>query len=421
MTGGAGRVAAAFLALALLTLSIGASGRELRPYDAPRIDAEHITVPPLPLEYHTDEEAGIVLSYQPSTGERVRPLAAHIAAIRAELSTSLGREVLSRVEIRVAASPSEMARLAPMEQIPSYATAVAFSQARLLVMSASSPVSLDPPDLGTWLGHELAHLALDEALGGQPVPRWFHEGYAVHFSGEDAALRAEMLAVAALQRRILDLRDLERLFPAEPPQRSIAYAEAADFARFLAAPPNRERFIDMLTKIRSGEACQSGLSCQGSFEAAVAAAYGESFDQVELHFRKAMARRYSFVPVLSVATLLWVLVFAAVIIRRRRSRRALLVPSRIRGVETSRRAAIPGQLGRRSSVSDGAPRGRSTAASLSATGSVHVESGTGAPTVGARRARTGRGAAYEPVADDSVPPDPEVPKVEHDGRWYTLH
>jgi hypothetical protein len=21
----------------------------------------------------------------------------------------------------------------------------------------------------------------------------------------------------------------------------------------------------------------------------------------------------------------------------------------------------------------------------------------------------------------AMPPDPEVPKVEHDGRWYTLH
>ena len=30
-----------------------------------------------------------------------------------------------------------------------------------------------------------------------------------------------------------------------------------------------------------------------------------------------------------------------------------------------------------------------------------------------------------PAEDDelaqAIPPDPEVPKVEHDGRWYTLH
>ena len=44
-------------------------------------------------------------------------------------------------------TPSEMARLAPVEQLPGYATAVTFSQSHLVVMSALSPLSIDAPDL----------------------------------------------------------------------------------------------------------------------------------------------------------------------------------------------------------------------------------------------------------------------------------
>src|SRR5262245_22146069 len=111
MTRWVGRAASVLLGLALTALSVGATAAELRPYDAPRIDADHITLPPIPPEYHSQEDAGVVISYHPSTRERVRPLAGHVAAIRAELSAELGLPVLSRVEIRVAAAPSEMARL----------------------------------------------------------------------------------------------------------------------------------------------------------------------------------------------------------------------------------------------------------------------------------------------------------------------
>jgi hypothetical protein len=406
------RAAAALLLVALFTLSARASAKELRPYDAPLIDAKPISVPPIPLEYHTHEDAGITLSYQPSTGERVRLLAARLSAIRAELSAELGRDVLAHVEIRVAAEHDEMARIAPVEQIPSYATAVAFSQAHLVVMSAASPLSLDPPNLELVLRHGLAHLALDEALEGQPVPRWFHEGYAVRFSGEESALRAEMLSVASLRREIIPLGALETRFPAEPPQSSIAYAEAADFLRFLSSSSNRERFADMLGKIRGGERCPEGSGCRSSFEAAVAGAYGEGFGHVELRWRKEMARRYGFVPVFAAATLLWVLVAAAVMFNRKR--RAGAAPHRARELSPSRRAGIVAYAGRRSLVREDVPLGRSSSATFEGSGAM-------AASTSSRRSRAARVLEEDVLLDDTMPLDPEIPKVEHDGRWYTLH
>lgn len=416
MTTGVRRAAAALFVLALLALSSRASARELRPYDAPRIDAEPISAPPRPSDYYTHEDAGITLLYQPSTSGRVSPLEARLPAIRAELSAALGRDVLAHVEIRVASAPGEMVHIAPVEQTPSYATAVAFSKANppLVVLSATSPISSDPPDLEVVLRHALAHLALDEALGGKPVPRWFHEGYAVHFSGEDAALRAEQLSVASLRRELLELRQLEEHFPAEPPQRSVAYVEAADFLRFLAAPSSSGRFAEMLAKLRGAEPCSKAGACSPTFEGAIGGAYGESFASVELRWRKDVARRYGFVPAFAAATLVWALIAAAMMLRRIRRRRALAARPPSRGASPSRRAGLASYMGRRERGDEGVPLGRPSAAAYAGAPVLSTEGS-------ARRARAARVLAVDTLLDDAAPSDREVPKVEHDGRWYTLH
>jgi hypothetical protein len=298
----------------------------------------------------------------------VRSLEATVAAIRAELSAQLGVEVLRTVEIRVAAAPVEMARLAPAERLGGNAFAFAFRDARLVVMSASASRSLDAPDLEGLLRHALAHLALDEALGDRPVPPWFHEGYAAHVSGEDTLSRARTLTAAALQRRLVSVREIEQSFPEGAPDGSIADAEAADFARFLVERPGPERFAALIGKIRGGAA----------FDAALGEAYGEGAEQVELVWRRELARRYGFVPVLGGATLGWAVIALALFMRRLDRHRALAALQKQRA---------PGERRPRPA--------RETRA---------------------RPARLDDEALAEPVIAE-----PEVPKIEHDGRWHTLH
>ena len=377
------RIVSVGLLSLLATLAIHGAAQALsrRPTDAPRLELERLSVPPLPLEYLTQEKAGIRLSYQPSTGERVRPLEERVAAIRAELSAELGREVLGTLEIRVAAAPSEMARLAPMERLEGQAGVFAFRDAHLVVLSAASPRSIDPPNLEGLLRHALAHLALDEALGDKSVPPWLHEGYAVHFAGEDTASRAQTLCFASLQRRLLGLGEIEASFPEGAPQGSIASAEAADFARFLveqkSEPKSRERFVALLGAIRAG----------ASFDAALRDAYGESAAKVELLWRKDMARRYSFIPVLAGATLVWLLGALAILLRRAGKRRAMVAAREDRRAGAERRAS-----------SRAAPRPE-------------------------REVRRRPERLDDEGLDEAIgpEPEPEVPKIEHDGSWHTLH
>lgn len=343
-----------------------------RPHDAPVTSSPRAAVPEVTPEYGSIEEAGIRLVFHPLARERTHALLARALAVRVELTAQLGRDVLGEVQIRIAAAPAQMAGLSPME-VPTGAAAVAFRDQRLVVMSLASPIAGEPPDLGDRLRHALAHLALDEAVAGHEVPRWFHEGYAVQVSGEDAAQRAETLCVAALHDRLLGLRDVAATFPdggvpwgGAP---SIAVAEAADFTRFLRERPGRDRFPSLIERLRGG----------APFERALADAYETDVDRIERAWREEMARRYSFVPVFAGATLLWMVIAAGVILRRRRN-------------DVRRRAL-------------------------------------GHPFAGAEaRPLHDRAPPPSPPAEDDeppplpgMPPDPEVPQVEHRGRWYTLH
>jgi hypothetical protein len=361
--------AALWLAFQLLLRPVVAGPGE-RPYDAPAGGPQR-AAPEITPEYAAIDEQGIRLVYHLLARERAHALLARAIAIRVELSAELGRDVLGSMEIRVAAMPAQMAALAPPE-LPPGAPAAAFRDLHLVVMSLGSPLPQETADLEEHLRHELAHLALDEAVAGHDLPRWFHEGFALHVSGEDGAARAEALCVAALRDRLLGLRDVAARFPDGPPGGSVAAAEAVELVRFLAEPSQRQRFSALIERLREGR----------PFEGALTSAYDSDLDHVEQRFRREMARRYSFAPVLGGATVLWMVVALAVVLRRRR-----LAAQRSQAAGERRAATVTRAAARLLARDPPAPR---------------------LP-------------AEEDELAQAIPPDPEVPKIEHDGRWYTLH
>ncbi len=335
-----------------------------RPFDAPAVEAP-APAPDITPEYTSVEEQGIKLVYHLRAREKAHVLMGRALACRAELAALLGHDVLANVEIRVAAAPAQMAALAP-PGLPSSVTAAAFHAQRLVVMSLGSPVSEDVADLVQHLRHQLAHLALDEAAPGADLPRWFHEGFAIHVSGEDAAGRAETLTGAALRERLVGMRDVALHFPDGPPGESLYAAEAVELVRFLAE--SRPRFTALVHELAGGSA----------FDAALSTAYDGDPDALDRGFRKDLARRYGFVPVLAGATLVWVIVALGVVLRRRR-----LAAQRAQAADERRVLGAAARL------------------------FAHE------PPV--------RQRPEEDELAQAMPPDPEVPKVEHDGRWYTLH
>jgi hypothetical protein len=331
-----------------------------------------IRLPALPPSYVQKSLGWLSLAYAPSAHERVQPLVDDADAVKDRLSQELGQPVLDRVDVRIARTADEMAMLAPAElPPPAYASGVAYASLHLVILSLTAPVGAEATDLGEVFRHELAHVALEDAVQGHHIPRWFNEGLAVYESGESRTLRVRTLWDATLSRTVVPLSDLDRDFPSEGLQVGVAYAESADFVRFLLRDGDQVRFAGLIDRARKGE----------PFERALSDAYGTDLRKLEFQWRQEIAKRYSLWPVLFGGSFLWVVAIALAAVgwvKKKRHARAVLA-------RWEREDAI-----------------------AAAAAAAHGASNDGfAP------------SGPEPYGGPAV--ISVLPKVEHEGDWHTLH
>jgi Peptidase MA superfamily len=329
-------------------------------------------LPPPPEDFTRLEAGWLVIEAPSSIRDRVDALASDARDFRAQLASDLGQPVLGDVLVRIARNPAQMAELSPTDAPPfAYASGMAYPSLHLILLSMQAPETWEAPDLKETLRHELAHLALDEAVSGHHVPRWFNEGLAIEESGEHALARFKTLWDATLSHSLLPLADLDRSFPSDRAQVGVAYAESADVVRFLMRNDDRARFGSLVERVRAGAA----------FDRALDDAYDTDVRKLEYEWREEVSHRYGLVPMLTGGGALWTIIagLAAVafVKRRRRSKAKLADWAR---EEAEMDAAL---LAARDRVTAEAPG----------------------------------------AIEEDVPPyaKPGVPIIEHDGRWYTLH
>ena len=198
---------------------------------------------------------------------------------------------------------------------PEWGAAIAFPAQRTIIMQGRTAGS-DAGDPLVVLRHELAHLALDEALGDLP-PRWFHEGYASVAAGEWG--REEVLAtnVALLLRGMPTLDSLNARFSGGASRADAAYALAYRAVTELAALDPARGLTLFFTYWRETR----------SLEVAIRRAFGVTQAQFEERWRQRTRRQYGALAIaadLSVAAaLLMTVVVPLYVARRRRDRRRL--------------------------------------------------------------------------------------------------
>jgi len=381
--------AAVMAALLLIATSwSGAHADEpkfVAPRDVPDAVAppDAVVIPALPASFKSRDEGWIRFSYPASQEGRIKALVEEANEVKADLAAELQRPVLDFVEVRVARSFEEMAALAPVGMPPpDYAEGVAYARARLVIISLVAPNSAQPPVLPEVLKHELAHVALFDAVGGHMVPRWFNEGYAVHASGESSIARTRTLWMATLGKRVLPMSDLDRTFPDSSDLTAIAYAQSADFVRFLLRKQDRARFAMFIERLGQGD----------RFDAAISDSYSSDLRRLEFQWREENNKRFSWAPVILGSSMLWVgalgLVVVAWVKRRRDTRRRLArwakeeaaEDRRVREAALLQRPPIHVIIRNRGDVPVAFP----------------------APSVQARNGEV-------------------ILKIEHDGRWHTVH
>lgn len=348
------------------------------PRDAPRLGAGRLSPTPVPPGFNTFDGGWIRFHYHPSTREPMQALISESTAIRRELSERLGVPVLKHVRVDVARTPGEMATLAPAgAPYPDYASGVAYSELGLVLLTIAPLHPSSEHNLVEVFRHELAHVALFDAVSGAHVPRWFNEGLAVFASGETSITRLRTLWTATVADTLIPLARLDESFPVDENDAEVAYAEAVDVVRYLVRQREHFRFQGLVERMRAGQ----------EFGQALKEAYGIDVVDLEQEWRDDVAKRYTLWPLLFSGSAVWSGVLGLFVLgwrkRRKRTRVTLERWEREEAREDALRAAAPPP----------APR-------------VHI--------VLARGAQPGL----------SMPPPPseaEVPKVQHDGQWHTLH
>jgi hypothetical protein len=172
------------------------------------------SVPPPPESYDTYDGGWIRFAFPAGSRARVQPLIVEADTAREYFRQLFGFPVLKNVTVYVARTADEMVSLAPEgHPYPGYAAGVAYPYLDLVLLTVFPKQHNPDFDLKQVFKHELAHLALKDAVAGAHVPRWLNEGFAVHFSGESSLERMKTLWTASLARTLLPLREIDARFP----------------------------------------------------------------------------------------------------------------------------------------------------------------------------------------------------------------
>lgn len=189
---------------------------------------------------------------------------------------------------------------------PSWGAGFALPGARTIV------IRVDAGDPHAILRHELAHLALHEAVRVR-VPLWFDEGYAALAAGEWDRLDILQINLAVARGAVPGFFELDRALRANETTAQTAYALAASAVAMLARRHPDHSLVPLLNRLAAGE----------GFDAAVLATTGSRLASFEEEWQKDVRSRYGLV-VWAVAGGFWLIVAGAVIwaywLRRRRDR-----------------------------------------------------------------------------------------------------
>lgn len=198
---------------------------------------------------------------------------------------------------------------------PEWGAALAFPEEHRVVMQGRA-ANAEAGDPVAVFRHELAHLALHEALGDLP-PRWFDEGYASVAAGEWG--RDDVLAsnVALLTRGVPHLDSLDALFAEGSGAAQYGYALAYRAVSDLAALDPARGLTLFLRYWRES----------GRFDPAVRQAYGVTADAFEATWRARTRARYGTLALVANVSLVGALALGLILpfwtARRRRDRERL--------------------------------------------------------------------------------------------------
>lgn len=232
----------------------------------------------------------------------------------------LGLTTMPAVEVWVLPQVSDYYALrGEPNRAPNWAVGLSLSGRSTIILAHGSERT--PHEVMLTFAHELAHVAVDHARGDTPVPRWFHEGFAVYLAQEWSAERSEKLAQAAAGGRLATFDSLRVNFPSHQSQVSLAYDQSFHFVRWLHLEFGAQFWPDVMQQVGAGT----------TFEDALARRSGADLAQLEVRWREALVSSTTLWSLLADETIIFFgvsLLFILAYLSARRHRRRRMASMR---------------------------------------------------------------------------------------------
>lgn len=211
----------------------------------------------------------------------------------------------------LAAEDSDEARAAP-----AWVAGYALSRVDTVVLFPARAPSYPDRSLESLLHHEVAHVLIDRAARGRPVPRWFHEGVAMAAGRAWSLEDMTRFAFERVRGEPVPLAELETWFRGDASRVHRAYAVAGAFVQDLLSEHGRQVTGNIL----------AGLGQGLSFEEAFRRSTGVPLRAEQARFLAKFSGFARWVPFLTSSVVLWIAVtgLALIAIWHRRRRDAVL-------------------------------------------------------------------------------------------------
>jgi hypothetical protein len=202
------------------------------------------------------------------------------------------------------------------QRTPRWITGFAVAERDTVVLLPGRVLSYPHDSLGALLTHEVTHVLLARAAGGQALPRWFQEGVALLAAREWQFEDRERLLLGGITGVPPSMASLQRAFDGDGYSIETAYAIAGALVQELVREHGREVVARIAAEVARGE----------PFAAAFRAATGDSLGDFQAGFWRRFRWRYRWVPFLTSGATLWlgVTALALVAMARRRQRDAAI-------------------------------------------------------------------------------------------------
>ncbi|MBN1292303.1 MAG: hypothetical protein JXB48_10735 [Candidatus Latescibacteria bacterium] len=197
--------------------------------------------------------------------------------------------------------------------LPDWSTAVAMPGNRIII----SPLPGMKMNLDRILAHEIVHVVLFDAAGGNFIPRWFHEGCAETFSGQWGIQGRLYMTWKVSWGKLMTFDEIEQVFSAQGADVTLAYDQSMLALKQLITIGGKKVLSEILDSMRSGD----------NFENSFTKATGMTVREFEQVYLAAIAKAYGKRTLLTIIPSTWtfILLLAIVvyIIKKRRNKRLM--------------------------------------------------------------------------------------------------